>query len=554
MLGVAICNFYMNSFHLSMSSSPAEIPLLLIRCASCGQRFKVGEDLRGRTVECGVCEHRFKIDDNVIVKGRKFYPSENKDPSLTGFSRIPLQGSNALANVNPVRYGNVPDPALLEPVSPQRVIAGVIGVSGMIMIAIFLILGANRGGALDGTTLSSRFLMAVFFSMMGMLSLIYANPRARLKAFLVGLVLSSCLTAIPYFFRGGSEVDNSSLATSPATVDLTPRDTDKKESAEDQKIAALQAKIGTGPLVTEIQRLATEGSRYQAMGIWLRGLSDSRKFLVRDFIFRVTGADPSSHFYPRSGGDYLLVLSGLQCSLDELAKLAAPLGVLENTYPEISVIEIRVSEEIFMEGSMEKLSKKEDPAFYDLNKRELESIDLQRIKRAVQRLAEAEPKIYRTDVTRKLISLLNENQVDFKGDVCRALTVWSELPGPASDAALKLLKSLVSQDKSVDPRIVGLMVHEKNLAVIPILDELWIKAPAAWESLYGDFGSEIEATVIRRFPETKGTTRYSAVRLLGRVGGADSLSVLAAESKNGDSELRVLIEQASKSIRTRMGQ
>lgn len=554
MLGVAICDFCMNSSQQGMSSSPAESPLLLIRCPSCGQRFKVGEDLRGRTVECGACEHRFKIDDNVIVKGRKFYPSEKKDPSLIGFSRIPLPGPDVAQSLNPVSYGNLPDPALLEPVSPQRVIAGVLGVSSMVLIALFLILGSNRGGGLDGTSLESRFMLAGFFSVMGILSLIYANPRARSKAFLVGLVLSGCLTAIPYFFRVGSDFDIPSLVTSPAAVDLISGEGDKNENVEDPKTAALRTQIGTGPLVTEIQRLAADGSKYQAMGIWLRGLSDSRKFLVRDFVFRVTGADSSSHFYPRSGGDYLLVLSGLQCSLEELAKLVAPLGVLENMYPEVSVIEIRVSEEIFMEGSIEKLSKKEDPAFYDLNKRELESIDLQRIKRAVQRLADAEPQIYRADITRKLISLLNEDQVDFKGDVCRALTVWSESPGPASEAALTLLKDLVSQDKSVDPEIVALVVHEKNPEVIPILDRLWNKAPAVWEAQYGDFGSGIEATVIRRFPETKGMTRHSAVRLLGRVGGADSLSVLADEGKSADAELRVLVEQATKSIQTRMGQ
>jgi hypothetical protein len=50
---------------------------------------------------------------------------------------------------------------------------------------------------------------------------------------------------------------------------------------------------------------------------------------------------------------------------------------------------------LFIEGPIEKLSNKQDPAFYELNKRELESIDLERAKRAVQRLAEAEPKIYR---------------------------------------------------------------------------------------------------------------------------------------------------------------
>jgi hypothetical protein len=76
----------------------------------------------------------------------------------------------------------------------------------------------------------------------------------------------------------------------------------------------------------------------------------------------------------------------------------------------------------------------------------------------------------------------------------------------------------------------------------------------AWESHYADFGSAIEATVIQRFPETTGTVRYSAVRILGRVGKVDSLSVLTAETSVGDSELRVLIEQAKKSIRARIGQ
>jgi hypothetical protein len=65
-------------------------------------------------------------------------------------------------------------------------------------------------------------------------------------------------------------------------------------------------------------------------------------------------------------------------------------------------------------------------------------------------------------------------------------------------------------------------------------------------------GQSIESAVIRRFPETKGTIRHSAVRILGRVGGADSLPILAAEVPGADSELRVLLDQAQKSIRARL--
>ena len=101
-----------------MPSSSPDDSLLLIRCPSCGQRFKVGEDLRERTVECGGCEHRFRINDEVIVRGRKFYPSERKNPGLNRFHRIPLPGGESMIGVQPVRYGNMPDPAVLEPASP----------------------------------------------------------------------------------------------------------------------------------------------------------------------------------------------------------------------------------------------------------------------------------------------------------------------------------------------------------------------------------------------------------------------------------------------------
>ena len=527
--------------------------LLLIRCPSCGQRFKVGDDLRERTVECGGCEHRFRINDDVIVRGRKFYPGERDGHALNRFQRVPLPSGEPLAGMQPIRYSSMPEPAVLEPASPQRTIAGGIGVAGMIVMALLLMFGASRGGMLDGMVLTDRLLMAGFASLLGVVMLIYGNPKARLKALGVGLVLSSCVLAVPFFFKVGSVPLEQRTVRSPrspaASTEVKPL-----ESKEDSTILALRNKISTGPLVAEIDKLAKAGGGKRAMGLWLRDLSESNKNLVKEYILRATGADPTSHPYPRDGGDYLLVVTGVTHSIQELAQLASVLGKTEKIYPEISVIEVRVNNDIFVEGSIEKLSKKDDPAFYDLNKRELESIDLQRVKRAVQRLAEAEPTLYRTDITRKLIALLGEDEVDFKGNICTALAVWSEQPGAASEAALVLVNKLLAKNSQIPPAVVALIVREKNAAVIPILNELWFKSPMAWESLYGDLGQPIEATVIQRFAETKGTIRYSAVRLLGRVGGADSLPVLAATATDADAELKVLVEQAQKSIRSRLGQ
>ena len=536
-----------------MSAPNPDDLLLLIRCPSCGQRFKVGEDLRKRTVECGGCEHRFRINDDVILRGRKFYPGERDGHSLNHFQRVPLPGGESLIGMQPVRISAVLETAVLETASPQRIVAGAIGVAGMILMALLLMFGASRGGLLDGMIVTDRLLMAGFASLIGVALLVYGNPRARLKALAVGLLVGGCVVAVPFFFKAGSvTLEHRAVGTphNPATA----ADVQSVESTEDTTIVALRSRIVTGPLVSEIDRLAKAGSSKRAMGLWLRGLSESNKNLVKDYILRVTGADPSSHPYPRDGGDYLLVVTGLTQSIQELAQLASVLGKTERIYPEISVIEVRVNNEIFVEGPIEKLSKKDNPAFYDLNKRELESIDLERVKRAVQRIAEAEPKIYRIDITRKLIALLGEDGVDFKDTICKALSVWSDQPGPAGEAALALVKKLAAKEQPIPPAIVALVVREKNFAVIPILDELWFKNPMTWESLYGDLGQSAEATVIQRFPGTKGTIRYSAVRILGRVGRADSLPVLSAAAAGADSELRVLLEQAQKSIRTRLGQ
>ena len=535
-----------------MASPNPDDLLLLIRCPSCGQRFKVGEDLRERTEECGGCEHRFRINDEVIVRGPKFYPGERSDPTLNRFQRVPLPGGDSLSGVKPIRYGKMPDPAALEPVSPQRIIAGIVGVVGMVLMALLLMFGTSSGGLVDGMIMSHRLIIAGFAGFIGVLFLIYANPKARLKAFGVGLLMSACLLALPFGFQAGSVPLEQREFAAPRKI-AEPVEAPSGVPAEDSSIVALRQKIGTGPLVSEIDRLAKSETGERAMGLWLRGLSDSNRYLVREYILRVTDADPATHYYPRDGGDYLLVVTGLTQTIQELADLAGALGETVRIYPEISVIEVEVRNEIFQEGSIEKLSDRDDPAFYDLNKRELESIDLERVKRAVQRIADAEPKLYRADITRKLIALLGQEGVEFKTNVCAALEVWSEQPGPAGDAALAVVEKLVSKQAEIPPQIVKLIVKERNPGIIPILDELWFKSPMAWESIYGDYGQGIEPTMIRRFPETTGTVRYSAVRILGRVGGTDSLPVLDVAEGVADSELRILIEQARRAIGKRHG-
>jgi len=526
------------------SSTPDDS--LLIRCPLCSQRFIVGEELRGLTVECGGCEHRFRINDAVIVRGKKFYPGERKDLELNCFQRVPLVSSPAISGMAVAHYAEAPVATAFEPVAPQRIIAGAVGVVGMALLALLLMFGATRGGSLDGMTTGNRLLMAGFTGVLGIVLLVYANPRARFRALSAGLLLSAALLWLPLFFTVGSVP-----LSEPEPRAAAPVTTLAGVAAEAQ--AELRNQIGTAPLVAEIERLARDGSTKSAVGLWLRGLNEQNRLLVRDYILRVTGADPQTHYYTRGGGDFLMVVTGVYQSLDEMATIAAVLGSVEMVDPDLAVVEVRVNNLNLVGAAIEKLTDKHDPMFYDLNKQELDSIDLSRVKQAVQRLADVEPKIYRSDITRKLVSLLGSAGVDFKGDLCRTLAVWSEQPGPAGAAALKEVQDLIARKREVPQEMVSLIVKEKNAAVIPVVDALWLGNPTRWEVLYGDVGPAAEPTLLRRLASSERMARQSAVRLLGRVGGADSLSWLEAAASGANPEMKVLLEQAAASIRTRLG-
>ncbi len=531
-----------------MPSSKSDDMLLLIRCPSCGQRFKVGEDLRGRTVECGGCEHRFKINDETIVRGKKFYPGEHEDPRLNQFRRVPLATQATQGAYQPASpYQNPPDPSTFEPASPQRIIAGAVGVTGMVLMALLLILGARQGGALDGMTTLNRLVMTGFVSLLGMVALLYANPRARKKAAVLGLLMVACLMTLPFCFTLGSvPLVNKNAQANPAKsmpVETDPTTTTNTELAN---------LIGTKPLVEEIQRLKEGKSSKHAVGLWLRDLREQNRILIRDYILRTTGASKDTHYYPRDKADFLMVITGIDQTIEEIAEIAKVFGTMVKIHTDLSVVEVRVKNETFIAGDINVLTNQDDPGFYTLNIKELDSIDLDRVKGAVQRLARAEPKVYRSDVTRKLLALLGSPWVIFKTDVCNALAVWSDKPGPAGDAALKEVKALMAKKSPVPREMISLIVKEKNTEAIPALDELWHEKPSEWESLYGDLGKMIEPRIIRGFDQNDGGQRQSAVRLLGRVGGEDSLPVLKAANPRADSEMRVLIEKATASIRSRL--
>jgi len=393
-------------------------------------------------------------------------------------------------------------------------------------------------------------ILAGFIGVLGGCMLVYANPRGRKKAAMVAVLFLAGLLSLPLMFREGSEP-----LPEGGRAGASPEAAGKPADDDAEKIRLM----GLGPLKEENARLAAkDGTAGRAVGLWLRGMKESNKLVVRDHLVRETGADPDSNLYVRDQGDWLMVLSGVKLPLEQISAIVGKLGrdgQAERVYPELGVVEVRVDNDAFVESPIDKLSDRSNPAFYELNKRELDSIDLDRARRAVKRLADAEPKIFREDIVRRLSQLLKDANAADAGLICQALAKWSTPEqGFATTAAADALRRLHGQGAIIGRDMVAFLISRKETSVAPVIDDLWASDRTAWEQLYGELGPAIEPFVLEHLDGGSSILRQSAVRLLGRVGTAKSLPKLQELRGSADAELRVLLERAENSIRQREGQ
>lgn len=535
-----------------MDDPHAEAEKLAIRCPGCGQRFKVGVELRDRMVECGTCEHRFRVNEEVVIRSKKFYPGERRDRSLDRFSRVPKTIASAQTTFQTVQYSEDPPRTAIEPTSPIRVICGFIAISAAIIVALMLVFGGSAGGVLYGTTQSKRLMLAGFTALVSGIFLILANPGNRVKAAFGAICTAAALLGLPFVFidgnqpvssvTDGAEIPNPSKVVEPGEVEAP---------AVDEGLAQLKKQIGFDPLEKEIIRYGKEAGNAGrgVMGVWLRGLQELHKFQVRDYIIRNTGAEFSSHMYQRDDG-YLMVVTGVADDYAQLARLCQRFGEARIIEP-LRVIEVKVDNDAFLEGPHDKLIDVQNPAFYELNRRELESIDLERALKAVSRLASAEPKLYRDDIVKRMQELIREGDIILQGETAKALLVWGQ-EGDGSEVVVRdAVKKIAATGKDVPEPLVKLLVKRNDLAVIPIIDDLWSRDTTTWEELYSDLGQAIEKPVLARYDKGSVTLRMSATRLLGKHGTAKSLPVLEASRESSSPEVRVLIDRAIAAIRAR---
>lgn len=527
-----------------MENSSTDPEPISIRCPDCGQRFKVGPDLKDKMVECGSCDHRFRVTDEVVERRRKFYPGEHHDPSLRQFARVPMKEA-PMPTFRTIDPPPMDDQSAPEPLSPLRGVLGLAGVAVALAMALLLMFGGSPGGVLDGAPMDKRLVLAAFGTVLAGILLGAANPRTRGRAIGGTVVIAALLFSLPIFFTEGLPEDR---PVSGGTLAESPVNDEPTES--EPQYADLKHEVGYGKLAEALGQYGEDGvaNGRTVYGVWLRGLRLSHKQQVEDYLIRQTSAGGESWIYSRPPSDYLLILDRVAPGIEAVAELCRRFGEVKRTWPELHLIEVEVDGQAFVQGPMKKLQDPEDPSFYELNRRELESIDLNRVSSAVKRLVSAEPRLYRSDIVDRLQELIVLGDDELKSDAARALAVWAE----DGDGSVKIVRDVARdffERKQTVPRsLVEFLVENRDEESLDLLHELWRSDMSEWEAQYGDLGSMIEDDVLAALAELKPIEKFSAIRLLRRVGTAKSLPHLEAERRGAVPEMNALISQAIEAI------
>lgn len=481
-----------------------------IRCPKCTQRFRVGQELKGRMVECGACEFRFRVDDESNVKSRKFYPGEKRNTGLNFYSRQPHTEFSANLPVEVAHYAEMPDIERFEPTPMSKVIVGLVGAGVMAITLLILITGASQQGVLSGVSTDRRMVIAAFFAIVGTVMISYANPRSRVKATLIAMIAAIGLILTPMWLTEGSKP---LIGTNPVTP-LISSPVDMGDSR--RKMADLKAEVLYAPME---KALLEGGNQGHVIGVWMKGIRDSNAALVNSYLLRASGASEQSHLYPRMNQNYLLVLTGSQLTLEEMAKQCERVGQVDNVVTELQLIQVTVDNDQFNELPIAKLSDQEDGAFYQMNYRELLCIDIRRINEALVRLSVAKPVQSRDDIIKRMIELLDLSDREMLSNLCKALTVWSDGSDGAPAAAMKAAIALDTKDDVIPIEAAVFLIKWRQPEVYPILDKMWLREPTIWEDVYMQSGAPAQEYLIPHLLEGRNRHRMSAARIAGRIGG-----------------------------------
>ena len=529
---------------------------LKIECPACSRQFQVSEDLSGKTVECGACDKRFRVEDQVIVKEKKrIYPGENKDALLDRLGRSPVKSAQPV-NFQQANYVQNSKPEGAVPPKAGYSIAAGFGIVLILIYAFIFFTGTAASATMYAdVSMLQRFVLAAFVGLLGFGLIVFGARNWRRSGIFLGLLLSGGLLAL--------------VAT--REVRLTPS-LESDFSAEDaSETAAVPAKNSAADMASELRLKPIEDALAAARnsgaaapeksvaGIYINDMRERHELPIMEFLRRQLAIPDSQTpvFFPRGDTAQLVLVEGLMVSYDEVYGAVSRIGRAKS-YPELHLIVVDLDPNTFSEPNRElfdKLIDPQNPVFFKSNLDELSQVGIDRVKKAITRLANVPEEIellFRPEITDKLVELLeNEPDKELRIELSRALKKWGQGNSAAAAKVLSKVDSWLNAKLEIPKDIVDFVVENKTDGAVELVDTLWQREPLVWRDQYQDLGPMAEERLLEYVKGTDENLKLEAIKILHHVGTSKSIPFLEKIEANGNQQFQIYVTNAIAAIRKR---
>lgn len=531
---------------------------LQIQCPKCSKRFTVHEDLSGKTVECGSCDHRFPVKpESVIVEKTKVYPGEQREDDF--LNRLGRQPSQVAARETPGPAENQPLPKVdaIMPASAAQNIAAVTGAAIIILYALFFLIGTTKGGMFQDVVMTKRIVLASFVGVVGASLIIYGAKKWRARAVVLSLVLAAGLAGL----------------TAIRPVITTPKVSDelvvgpKKTSPQEETSTVgegIKEKVGYEAVERKLAQLETKfgaNAPEYLIAIFIEDLGMTQLYnLERYFkkVFDMPENEAINRYKRNRNQDSLLVISGIKIDFEEAVRHCEPRLGRVTTYPELRLIDLELSlihSTEVSEDLREKLSDPRHRSFFATNLKELGHINSQRVKDAVRKLAMVPDDLelqYEDQILIEFLRLLgSEDDPALLKDLATAFRRWA----PGNPASLTVVSQRVGEwldeEAEIEPGFIAYLVENKEPRGVAYVDQLWSQEPENWFRQYALAGASAEPLILEHLKDSPMRLKKAAARLLASIGTEQALPVLQKFSDSPDEELRIVVERAITAIEGR---
>lgn len=526
---------------------------LQIQCPKCSKRFTVHEDLTGKTVECGACDHRFPVrSESIIVERSKFYPGEHKSEDfLSRLGKKSGEGEEAI----PESSAPTPQVDAIMPASAGQNIAAATGAVFLVLYGLIFFLGTSKGGMFQDVLMEKRMILGGFVGLLSVGLILFGAKNWRKRAVLFSIVLLAGLFAL-IFIRP--------VHTTPVVDDISDLGHDKEEEDESLTEDDIKSKVGYAAIERKFEamteRFDSDGSEY-VVGIFIEGLSGAQFVEVENYLKDVLAIPPTEgvNLYKRNRErDSLVVVSGFKLDFDTVVRHCEPRLGRATSYPDLRLIDLKLSASLFSKPSddLQKiLTDKTHPAYFSANLDELRSLTPARVQSAVARLStvvDVELRHEEPIIKEFLDILVTKNNPVLLSDVGKALRIWAAGNTACIDTvSRKVGKLLEDEDAIVPSSLIDYLVENEAEQAPLFVDRLWSLDPEKWVNQFAKLGPVIEPRIIFHLNDSPPRLKKAAAILLEKIGTDKAIPTLEKFKTSTDEELKILVERAIEAIKAR---